>query len=427
MSKAVIYIEGVIGEDTTLKDVIRQFKAYEDPDSVHVKIKSNGGYVEAGEAIYTYLKNIGLPITTEASKAYSIACHIFSVGEERIVEDIDKALLIHFSWNVVKGNADKLEAVAQELREIDDRFKAFYAEKLNIDEDTVGNLLYEESYISGKDAVDLGFATTLKVPQKAVALININNSSKMSTKKGTSLEKLKNAFASFVEDFTKPKALVLQDSSGNEIDFKDLEDGDTPKVGDSAEVDGSAIEDGTYIIPSMDDASVTFEGGSITAIAPKEDDTDDAQANKEPKAEEIKQVSVWEMEVTNTSFEVGDTVQYEYDGNEYNVGAGEFVIPDGRKIITDASGVIVAVKEKSEEVVDTGDTMSDEDAQDFVEKTIGKVVGDLQKKHKAEIDNLKNEINTLKNAKGSKEIDIDPTENSGKSKQSGLAAILKSK
>ena len=116
--KATIYISGVIGKETTLTDVIRQYKSYEDPDEIQAVIHSEGGNVEDGNAIYNYLKTLDLevPVTTVTDKAYSIASKIFAAGSTRIIEDVDEAIMIHFAWaNKVSGKAEKLELIAEPL------------------------------------------------------------------------------------------------------------------------------------------------------------------------------------------------------------------------------------------------------------------------------------------------------------------------
>lgn len=275
--KATIYISGIIGKETSLVDVIRQFKAHEDPSEVDVVIHSEGGNVEEGDGIYNYLKTLDLtiPVTTITDKAYSIAAKIFTAGRTRIVEDAENAIMIHFAWGKAEGNADKFEAVAETLRELEEEFATFYSEFLNIDKETVEGLLDNNTFLSGAEAVDFGFATEVKEPSEAVALSTI----KQLNLKGDKMTKIKKskgqvllaAMAAFVgiED-NEINALMLQDSNGTEINFPDLEDDATPKEGDKAEIDGSAIEDGEYIIPSMEDATVVFVGGAVTEIKPKE-------------------------------------------------------------------------------------------------------------------------------------------------------------
>lgn len=456
--KAVLRIDGIIGEDTTLKDVIRQLKSYEEPTSVEVKIHSEGGGVEQGEAIYSYLRNLGLPITTITGKAYSIAAHIFMAGDIRIVEDVEDVLMIHFAWvDGIAGNADDLEAVVELLRETENEFAKFYSDIVDIDEDTVRELLGAETYLSGSEAVEMGFATEKKEAIKAVARFDINKFSNLNQFK---MSKKENALIKALRGYLKPevKALVLQDSDGTEIDFPDVEAGNKPQVGDKAEVDGSPIKDGSYIIPSLDNAKYTFEGGTVSEIVEAETEeeaepTEEAQAKaktkakakvkaekgaeteseegSEVKAEEIKEIMLWEMEVVNTSFAVGDVVEYEYDGNNYSVGAGEYQLKDGRRIVTDSSGSIVTIKESgaTEEVeIETTTEAKETEEVEAQESEVVALLKAMRSEFKKENDALKAELKTVKKSIGSKEIEVQGREPSTSTpapqKKKPLGAIL---
>lgn len=273
---AQIYINGVIGEDTTLTDVIRQYKSFEGVTDVNVFIKSVGGYVEEGEAIYSYLKNIGVPVTTFTSEAYSIAAHIFSAGDRRVIDDVDGAFMIHFAWaDGVSGTANELETIAKELRGIEGRFEQFYSELIGVDKGTISRLLDSQTFLSGSEAVEMGFATELRVATKAVAKLNINQKSNKMNKKESALIKALRSFMGIGQDAL---ALVLQDATGVEINFPDLDAGDIPSVGDRAEIDGAPAE-GSYVMPQLENSTVVFVDGVVTEILPEsEEDVVDDEA-----------------------------------------------------------------------------------------------------------------------------------------------------
>lgn len=387
--KGTVFISGKIGTDSTLVDVIRQVKSFENPESIDVYIHSQGGSVDEGEKIYSYLKTLdsSIPVTTITDKAYSIAAKIYAAGSSRIVESVDKAIMIHLPFVKVEGGAEKLEAYAEALRTIEKDFSSFYSGFLSIDESTVTALLEDETFISGESAIELGFATELKAVSKAVAEYNISNSNsnKMDKKQG----KLKAMLASmlaFLDGGNEEEILAqvtLQDSNGTEIVFTDLEEGGVPSVGDKATIDGAAIPDGSYIMPSLEEATVIFSGGAIESITPKETEEPEAEAGKNPKiekpevkAEEINEISVWAVNVINTTFAEGDVVQYQYDDETYPVSAGEFQLSDGRRIITDASGVIVKIKESeagSQPVVEETAVEAEASFEDLLDKVTKKV------------------------------------------------------
>jgi ATP-dependent protease ClpP protease subunit len=110
-----IYITGEIGVDVTLLDVIKQVTTIS--RIILVKIDSVGGYVDCGNDIYNYLKNLDVPVTTYTTKAYSIASVIFMAGETRVIpEGAIDALMIHLPWMEAAGNHSELTDYLKELK-----------------------------------------------------------------------------------------------------------------------------------------------------------------------------------------------------------------------------------------------------------------------------------------------------------------------
>ena len=416
--KAKIFISGRITKGETLIDVIRQYKSFDDVTEIEAVIDSNGGNKNEGEAVFDYLSNLDaeIPVTTRTGKAYSIAAKIFAAGSTRIIEDVDNALMIHFARAKTEGTAEQLEEIAAELRVIEDEFIEFYSEHLNIDEETVRNLLDNETFVSGKDAVDLGFATEVEAAVEVVAELNIEKSNidKMTIEKKTKSkgQKLLEAMAEFVgieiEGKVKPEInaeLTLQDSSATDIVFPDLESGDTPKVGDKAQIDGAAISDGSYIMPSVEESTFVFVDGAISEIIPKEEE--------EVVAEEIKEVMTYSVQAASTSFEEGEILMLEpwdEDGEPYAASAGEWKLSSGKSIVTDASGVIVQVKEFGS--LASGESSGEAEAsfEDLLEKVTGKVKADITAEFELKLTEKDAEIKALKKNQSSKEIEAEVKE-----------------
>lgn len=267
---AKINIIGEIGIDTSLKDVIRQFKSFQNPTSVFVNINSIGGSVEIGMDIYSYLRNLELPITTYTREAYSIAASIFMAGDTRIIEAIENAMMIHLpSAEQVSGNAEYLDFVSKELRKIENDFADFYSKYTSIDRDSIKSLLKSETFLSGNEAVEMGFATEAKNPLKATAKFNKeifkNQNSKM-----TKTEKLIKAMTAFMQPDIK--ALVVQDANGVEINFPDLGEEDIPSKDDKATIEDKPAN-GEYV--NKDGETWVFVEGVLTEIKPKEDTPED--------------------------------------------------------------------------------------------------------------------------------------------------------
>ena len=84
-------------------------------------------------------------------------------------------------------------------------------------------------------------------------------------------------------------ALVLQDATGVEVNFPDLDTDEIPEIGDHAEIDNKAI-DGEYIFPSGD--TYVFVNGRLTEIIYYEvDSSADVLAKLEDLQNEGKKMS----------------------------------------------------------------------------------------------------------------------------------------
>lgn len=279
---AKIFISGVIGDDTLLVDVMRQYKSHSNPTSAEVTIDSVGGSVDEGQSIFLYLRGLGVPVKTIAKQAYSIAAHIFMAGDERAVLEGEARLMLHMPWAQIAGRSQDFAEMAKELKKVEDDFVSFYSAYLpDTDEGSIRKLLENETFLSGDAAYDLGLATTLEIPLKAVAFYDsdIENEPKNAIMKQA--DKLIKALQSFLstpdqeETTDEVVALIVQDANGTEINFPDLAEDETPEVGAKAEVDGQPAE-GEYVTP--EGATWVFAAGELTEIKPAEGEEEEEEA-----------------------------------------------------------------------------------------------------------------------------------------------------
>lgn len=405
--KAKINITGNIVKDETLKSVLAQYKSFENPTEAEFVLKSAGGNVDEGDAIYKFIQNLEIPTTAIIEKAYSITAKIARACDTKIVLEGENRVMIHFAWAKVEGKAEKLEMMASILREKEDEFASFYSAELDVDNDTIRALLDNETMLSSKEAVELGFADYETAEVLALSTIDLNGLNKNDKMKNTNKKAnvalgthLVNALKTFLGN-EEVNALKVQTSNDVEVDFVDLEEGDVPKVGDVAEIDGSAIPDGTHIFPQFENKEFVFVGGAVSEVNEEESEEEE----EEIVAEEVQQISVWSQEATNTSFEIGDTMTYEYDGETYNYGAGEYYVPSiDKNVVTDASGVIVAHKDK----VVVGEATEEAEVSAELVETLAQFKKGLQKDFDAK---LAKEVNALKAGIKSPELNAEAEEN----------------
>lgn len=257
----MILLNGIIGEQVTLANVVALVEADTDP-ILQVHINSIGGDVDTGIAIYEYLKNYKeRPVYTYAvEECMSIASIIFLAGSRRFA---GCPIMIHLPIITPQEgdsyNTDDLAFLTGYLSDTNKRMIKIYKEVTGADEKTLELLMKETSYISPKEAITLGFAHETTAP-RALAIFNINNKNLSEMAKLTMKEivaKAKSVIKAAGE-LIEPdvKAIELTDVNGNVLSVT-REEGE-PQVGDAASPDGTyTLEDGR---------TITVAGGVITEI-----------------------------------------------------------------------------------------------------------------------------------------------------------------
>ncbi|MDP2686453.1 MAG: Clp protease ClpP [Aequorivita sp.] len=268
-----IYINGVIGVDCEMIDVVRQYKSFDSPTAITVVIDSVGGYVDTGKRIYNYLKSLDVEVTTVAKGlCASIASYIFFAGDVRQMYE-DAEIMIHLPSGGVNGTAKDIEDYSKEMRLLESELADFYTPFFNLDNTTIQSLLEEETWINSTTALDMGIVDSVLVSQKAVALFDNKKENKvkneMTKNERTFFNVLKNLFTS------EPVNLMIQDANGDEITFPDLEDDEVPTVKDG-ETPGSMAVDAEGL-PIEGERTATngdvwvFVAGELTEIKKAED------------------------------------------------------------------------------------------------------------------------------------------------------------
>lgn len=323
MEKGFIQINGFIGciidengkevKGVELVDVIKQVQGQPFAECFDVLIKSPGGVVDVGFDIYDYLRSLKKPIKTIGNELVaSIATVIFMAGDERILSDKTQ-FMIHLPMGSVSGTADEIENYSQLVRGAQKRILDFYKKITNLTEEALLPLLKQETYLTPSDAFDLKFATSYDIDFPAVAYLNFKTNNKdmeALTKKeadekfnkvdgvlATILNKLKNFGKKVV-------CLIVQDANGDDVEFPDLADGDIPKVGDKATLEGAPVPDGDYVFPSMKNITITFANGEVTVVGePTEEGDDPAEMEALKTENENLKTEIEALKLQNTENE----------------------------------------------------------------------------------------------------------------------------
>jgi len=136
-----------------------------DVDVINVHINSYGGEVAEGLAIYNMLKNHKAKVNTICDGfACSIAAVIFMAGDERIMNSAS-LLMVHNAWTLTAGNAAELRKQADDLEVINQSTMEAFKAHVNISDDELKTLLDNESWLSPQEALEKGFATSIKASE----------------------------------------------------------------------------------------------------------------------------------------------------------------------------------------------------------------------------------------------------------------------
>lgn len=161
---ATIDVFGSIGEDwygegLSLRQVVETIK--NTTGTITLRINSGGGDAFEGDAIYSAL--IAAPNRVEVeilALAASAATVVAMAGDEiRIAEH--GVFMIHRAQVGVYGDVDDLESAAQLLRASDTGAVRIYARKTGKTEAEISEMVRKQTWLTGQEAVDAGFASRL--------------------------------------------------------------------------------------------------------------------------------------------------------------------------------------------------------------------------------------------------------------------------
>jgi ATP-dependent Clp protease protease subunit len=140
--------------------------------TINVRINSPGGSVFDGTAIYNTLRGHGAKIVTiNEGAALSIASLIFMAGDERRMAK-NGYMMIHDPAGAVRGRAEDMRKMAEMLDKVKDVTCSTYADRSGHDKADIAEMMSNETWLTAKDAQELGFVDTVTDEATAVAVFD---------------------------------------------------------------------------------------------------------------------------------------------------------------------------------------------------------------------------------------------------------------
>lgn len=263
-------------------------------EDVTVRINSCGGDVDEGFAIYSelrrYAKENNAKITTLAEgRCASIATVFFLAGDRRIVTEYTEPF-VHNAWTYTMGDSKTLMRVSADLERCNDKIAKHYEQHTNLTYEEARELMDNETSITAEECLALRFATEIEEVFRPVALQRIIKN-KYNQKKEEMANKKKSGLKAMLKKALGFQNKILKTADELEVEFPDLEENDTPTVGDKGVVDGDASYTGEVVM--ADGQTFVFEDGTLTEIKEKNDGGQgaDDEATIEEVQKEVEEIA----------------------------------------------------------------------------------------------------------------------------------------
>lgn len=148
------------GEGMTSKivnSVLRKNKG----KAITVNINSPGGDFFEGVAIYNLLKEHDGDVNVRIIGIAASAASVIAMAGDTIKIAESGFLMIHNAWSICLGNANEMRDSADVLDQFDESMRGVYSKQTGISTDEIKSMMDGETWISGADCLEKGFATAL--------------------------------------------------------------------------------------------------------------------------------------------------------------------------------------------------------------------------------------------------------------------------
>lgn len=123
-----------------------------------VEINSPGGNYFDGVAIYNLLRRHDAQVTVQVLGVAASAASIVAMAGDRIEIAHNAEIMIHQARGLFFGTADEMADAMGVLQKLDGAMADTYAARTGVGRDKLLAMMKAETFISGKDAVELKFA-----------------------------------------------------------------------------------------------------------------------------------------------------------------------------------------------------------------------------------------------------------------------------
>lgn len=172
-NKAEVWLYDEIGYwGITAKQFANDIKALKNITHIDLRIHSPGGDVFEGTAIYNLLANHPATIHAHIDGLAASMASVIAMAADVIHMPENSMMMIHKPWGIQGGDSDDMRKYAELLEKVESTLVAAYQKKTGKPEDEIKAMLKAETWLTGAEAVDAGFADQLTPALEVAAKLN---------------------------------------------------------------------------------------------------------------------------------------------------------------------------------------------------------------------------------------------------------------
>lgn len=183
-----------------------ELKALGDVSKIHVRINSNGGSVFAAYAIMNLLKTHKAEVITYNDGIAASAATIIAMAGDKVVTALGSVWMVHLPATIVFGNANDFKKAVEVLNTITESMIDIYNHKTGIERNELEKMLNEDTWLTGTQALQKGFADEVTDLQ-VVAYLNEDKKTAFFNGLNINLDKAQN-IAALEKIIGKPPATL---------------------------------------------------------------------------------------------------------------------------------------------------------------------------------------------------------------------------
>ena len=175
-----IYIYGEIVDekwfesDATPTDFINDLKEMGDVQRIDLYVNSYGGNVFAGMAIYNLLKRHSAEIVAHVDGIAASIASVIIQSADQILIPRSGMIMVHKPWGIAIGDADDMSKTAEVLNKLQESIETVFVDRGQVDEKKLKDFINAETWFTGEEAVEEGFADKIEEGKEIKASMKDN-------------------------------------------------------------------------------------------------------------------------------------------------------------------------------------------------------------------------------------------------------------